>query len=65
MTGFRVRLTRRDLVDGDITDITYLSGRSFGDRSEANAYCLDMIRKPHIVDVEVIPAVAAWMTGRI
>lgn len=61
--SFRVRLTRRDLVDGEITDITYLSGRSFADRSEANVYCLGMIRKPHIVGVEVIPAVAAWITN--
>lgn len=51
--AYVVRLTRRDLTDGEITDSTFLVKASFDSRHEANLYALAASRYPHIVAVSV------------
>lgn len=51
---FAVRLTRRDITDGEITDHSFMVKTVFDTRHEANAYALAAIRFPHIVNVETL-----------
>jgi hypothetical protein len=51
---FVVRLTRRDLIDGEITDHSFMVKTVFETRHEANVYALAAIRYPHIVNAETL-----------
>lgn len=51
--AWTVSLTRRDLIDGEITDTTFLVKTLFDTRQEAGGYALAAIRFPHIVAVSV------------
>jgi hypothetical protein len=53
---FAVSLTRRDLVDGEITDTTFMVKALFETRHEANAYGLAAMRYPHIVAAVTVGA---------
>jgi hypothetical protein len=53
---FAVSLTRRDLIDGEITDTTFMVKTLFDTRHEANVYGLAAMRYPHIVAAIIVGA---------